>query len=206
MQDAQVRRGDHVIDVGAGDGRLTATLAAHAGHVTAVELDPRLARRLRQRFANHSRVSVVEADLHEFTWPQQPFRVVANPPFAATNFLLRELLGPTGRQVTALDLVVQHGAALKRTRQTGHALNISWLPWWTLRIGRRLPATAFRPPPATDAAVLVARQRDPPLLPPAQAEAFAAFVQEGFRRGVNQRSPVSLWAAQFQGEQAHRHR
>lgn len=206
MQDAQVHRGDHVIDVGAGDGRLTAALAARAGHVTAIELGPRLARRLRKRFASDSRVSVVEADLHAFTWPQHPFRVVANPPFTATTFLLRELLSHTGRQVTALDLVVQHGAAFKRTRQTGHALNISWLPWWTLRIGRRLPATAFRPPPATDAAVLIARQRDPPLLPPAQAEAFAAFVQEAFRRGLNQRSPITTWATQFQSEQTHRHR
>lgn len=206
MQDAQVRRGDHVIDVGAGDGRLTAALAARAGHVTAVELDPRLVRRLRQRFASDSRVSVVEADLHEFIWPQQPFRVVANPPFAATTFLLRELLGHPGWPVTALDLVVQHGAALKRTRQTGHALSISWLPWWTLRISRQLPATAFRPPPATDAAVLVARQRDPPLLPPPQAEAFAACVQEAFRRGVNHRSSISLWVAQFQSEQRCRRR
>lgn len=206
MQDAQVSCRDHVIDVGAGDGRLTAALAGRAGHVTVVELDLRLARRLRQRFAGDSHISVVEGDLRAFTWPQQPFRVVANPPFAATTFLLRELLGHPDMPVSALDLVLQRGAALKRTRQVGHALNLSWLPWWSLRVGRRLPATAFRPPPATDAAVLVARRRDPPLLPPAQAEAFAAFVHDGFRRGVGHRSPITTWTAQFQREQARRRR
>lgn len=82
-------RGKSVLEIGAGDGRLTAKLlSAGAGHVIAVELDPKLAKKLRQRF--HSRVKVVEADFLKFTPPRCNV-VVGNIPYYITSPILLKL-------------------------------------------------------------------------------------------------------------------
>ena len=60
-------RGNSVLEIGAGDGRLTAKLlSTGAAHITAVEFDPNLAKSLRIRFASAARVRVHEGDILEF--------------------------------------------------------------------------------------------------------------------------------------------
>ncbi len=52
---------------------------------------------------------MVEVDLAAFCWPGHPFRVVANPPYAGVNALVRRLLAT--RQLRSADLVVAEHAA-----------------------------------------------------------------------------------------------
>lgn len=194
---AHVTAADVVVEVGAGYGRLTAPLSTVAARVLAIEVDARLVRRLRVRFAGTPSVTVVHADVRHVGWPREPFRVVANLPFGVTTDLLRELLGAPARPLTAVDVIVQYGAAIKRTRPTGHALNIAWAPWWRLHLARRLSAECFHPPPTVDAALLVVRRRDPPLLPARESRRFARFVEAGFRRGWGRDAPATLWVSEY---------
>lgn len=194
---AHVTSTDLVVDVGAGNGRLTAPLADVAECVLAVEVDACLVRRLRVRFAGTPSVTVLHADVRDFGWPREPFRVVANLPFGVTTDLLRSLLGAPMRPLAAIDVIVQYGAAVKRTRPTGHALNIAWAPWWRLHLARRLPAACFHPPPSVDAALLVVRRRDPPLLSAHEFRGFARFVDAGFRRGCGRDAPVTWWVERY---------
>jgi 16S rRNA (adenine1518-N6/adenine1519-N6)-dimethyltransferase len=53
---------DLVIEIGAGDGRLTRYLRNRAAKVIAVEIDPALARGLQQAFADDPDVQIVQAD------------------------------------------------------------------------------------------------------------------------------------------------
>ena len=53
------------------------------------------------------------------------------------------------------------------------------------RVARRLPRSAFTPPPAVDAGVLVFRRRPQPLVPAERAAAYHRFVADGFRRGLS---------------------
>ncbi|CAN5133673.1 16S rRNA (adenine(1518)-N(6)/adenine(1519)-N(6))-dimethyltransferaseRsmA [soil metagenome] len=57
-----VRRHDHVLDIGAGLGSLTLGLLAKGAHVTAVELDPLLAKRLPTVVAEHT-----HSEIHRLT-------------------------------------------------------------------------------------------------------------------------------------------
>ena len=84
----------------------------------AVELHPERVAHLRRRFG--APVRVVRADASDLRLPRQPFRVVANPPFAVTTQLVRRLLAP-GSRLVAADLVLQRGrgAALGRRSGTG---------------------------------------------------------------------------------------
>ena len=103
VEASPVRSGDVVVDLGAGDGALTRPLARTGCRVLAVELHPARAAALRDRFAD-SEVAVLELDAAAFRWPGHPFRVVANPPYAGVNALVRRLIAI--RHLRSADLVV----------------------------------------------------------------------------------------------------
>jgi 23S rRNA (adenine-N6)-dimethyltransferase len=59
-------------------------------------------------------------------------------------------------------------------------LSAQWAPWWEFRLGCRIPASAFEPVPAIDAAALAIVRRAPPLLPIAMARSYARFLRRSW--------------------------
>jgi 23S rRNA (adenine-N6)-dimethyltransferase len=171
--------GDLVVDIGAGNGLISAALVRRGAQVLAVERDPSLAERLRAKFATWPAVTVVEADVLETPWPAEPFRVVANIPFGITTKILRHLLDSD--VLARADLIVQAEVARKRgTAGRGTLLNACWEPWFEFGTGARIPAAAFRPRPRVDAAILIVTRRQPPLVPVASRRDYTDFVTAAF--------------------------
>ena len=153
---AGVKPGELVLDVGAGLGALTAPLVRAGARVVAVELHPGRADRLRKRFAN-APVTVVRADAGDLRLPSRPFRVVSSPPYNISTLLLKRLLAPGSRLVSA-DLVLQRQVANRWARGEAPGAN-RWFRYYDPSIGLRLPRRAFTPPPHVDSAVLLLRKR-----------------------------------------------
>ena len=171
--------GDLVVDIGAGNGLISAALVRRGAQVLAIERDPSLAERLRAKFATWPAVTVVEADVLETPWPAEPFRVVANIPFGITTKILRHLLDSD--VLARADLIVQAEVARKRgTAGRGTLLNACWEPWFEFGTGARIPAAAFRPRPRVDAAILIVTRRQPPLVAVASRRDYTDFVTAAF--------------------------
>jgi 23S rRNA (adenine-N6)-dimethyltransferase len=183
-----VRRGDLVLDLGAGAGALTAPLVNSGARVIAVEGDAAAASRLRRRFG-HANVTVVEHDLLDVPLPRRAFRVVASLPFSITTPLLGRLLDPPGACLERAALVVEWGAG-KRVCDPRPA--DPRLLWWAarfdLRLRRRVAAENFSPSPAVHAAMLVAVRRAPPLVPRRDLAPFARLLETAFK---SRRAPVA---------------
>jgi 23S rRNA (adenine-N6)-dimethyltransferase len=144
---AGVRPGELVLDMGAGEGALTAHLLRAGARVVAVELNPRRAGVLRERFPG---ITLVQADAAAIPLPGRPFRVVASPPYGISSALLRTLLAPASRLVAA-DLVLQRAVVGRYASSAARE--------FSLAVGLTLPRRAFLPPPRVDSAVLVVRRR-----------------------------------------------
>jgi len=91
---AQLSKDDAVLEIGAGDGRLTVLLAEKAGKVMAVEKDKRLVEILRQNLSekNISNVEVIEGDALETDFPKFN-KVVSNLPYQISSPITFKLFG-----------------------------------------------------------------------------------------------------------------
>ena len=185
VDDARVRPGDLVVDVGAGRGIITAALLERGAEVWAVEDDPLLASQLRDRFGR--RVRIVAGDARRVRWPQRPFLVVANLPFGGGTDILRRLLDDGRAPLERAELVLQWEAAVKRAAVwPSTMLGVLWGARYELGVVRRLPRDAFAPPPSVDAGVLRIARREEPLVAPADWDAYRRLVGSAFES----RAPV----------------
>lgn len=196
----EIAESDLVLEIGAGKGKFTEELGDRARMVVAVESDPSRAMILVERFKRRRDIIVVFGDALSVPLPSEPFRAFGNIPFGITSRLLRYLLDDPDTSLWRADLIVQLGAAIKRTRPRHARLqNMAWGPWWDFRMIRRIPAKAFEPMPSVEAAVLTVTKRNLPLLPTREREAFVGFLRQGFSGSRQLRTVLkqSLSRSQF---------
>jgi 23S rRNA (adenine-N6)-dimethyltransferase len=200
VQQAGIGPADHVFEIGAGAGRLTEALAARARLVTAVELDPDLATRLRRTFRGDRAIEVVHGDVLRTPTPVRPYRAFGNIPFAITTAMLRRLLDEPDGPLQRADLLMQFETARKRASSwPSTLLSLSWQPWWEFTLARRVPRHGFEPPPAVDAGLLVVTRRHA-LLPIEDRGAYVRMVRRSFnksswpvRRSLRAELPPMTW-------------
>ena len=94
---ADVSEDDLVVEIGPGRGALTRPLIERAGRLVAVEMDDILAERLREKYADRPRFSVLTADAREVDIDTlapggAPYKVVANLPYYAASPIVRRFL------------------------------------------------------------------------------------------------------------------
>ncbi len=160
---------DVVCEIGAGPGALTWALAARAGRLIALEIDPVLQARLAEAAHERSegaRVDVRLADARSFAYeelralrpaPAGRVLVVGNLPYSASKPILARLFAARAALDAAV-LMLQREVAERLTAQPGGreygALSIFWQQWTEMTSLEVVPPGAFRPPPAVESAVI----------------------------------------------------
>jgi len=172
-----------IVEIGAGDGALTARLAELGRGLTAIELDERCVARLRRRLPD-VRVQRADALAHPLDGPV----VVGNIPFHLTTPILRRLL-ERDRWRDAV-LLTQWEVARKRAGVGGATMMTAQAaPWFEFALEGRVPARGFRPVPGVDGGLLTITRRAASLVPTAERRAYERFVRDVFSargRGVAQ--------------------
>jgi 16S rRNA (adenine1518-N6/adenine1519-N6)-dimethyltransferase len=180
------RDADVFLEIGPGEGALTLPLAARCREVVAVELDARLAERLRERAP--SNVRIVQADALRVDLAAlvpEGARLAANLPYYISSPLLRRFLDLRGR-VRDLHVMLQEEVARRVASPPGSKeygiLSVLFALYADVGIVLRFAPAAFRPPPKVSSAVLRVRFRDAPQAQIDDLEGFEHLVRKAFTR------------------------
>lgn len=197
---AGVGAGDHVVEVGAGLGSLTLALAETGAAITAVEVDSGLVGVLRDVFAGHRMVRVVEADVMTVDWSDlladrtHDSVLVANLPYNVATPLVCDVLdgvpGVRRMLVMVQREVAERFAASPRTSAYG-AVSVKLAYWATAKIVGLVPASVFVPRPNVESALVEVVRHEPPATDPA---ALFELVRKAFnqRRKMLRRSLAGI--------------
>jgi 16S rRNA (adenine1518-N6/adenine1519-N6)-dimethyltransferase len=188
-----------VIEIGPGRGALTEKLLKRAARVVAIEIDPWLAARLREKFTAEPRLEVVQADVLETglsQWGRAP--IAGNLPYYITSPILEKtvrLLPP--RAVFLVQKEVAERLAARPGERAYGFLTVETALFARTRILFHVKPSAFYPPPKVDSAVVLLEPRhDGPT--PAGAGDLLRFVGHCFR---HKRKTIRNNLAQIYGKE-----
>ncbi|MBI3409965.1 MAG: ribosomal RNA small subunit methyltransferase A [Planctomycetes bacterium] len=174
VNSAELNRDDMVLEVGTGTGSLTTALAAEAGAVLTVELDPALHDMVKETLGHHAHVRFVHADIlknKNHLSPQvldllreglkrfggKHLKLVANLPYAVAtpvlaNFLLSEFTFE--RMVTTVQWEIAERLQAEPGTKDYGALAILVQSLADVELLRRLPPSVFWPRPKVASAII----------------------------------------------------
>lgn len=168
---AELSPKDSVLEIGPGIGILTRELLKRAGHVTAVEIDPRFPPLIRSFCEASPRLTISEGNALRQESPPAPYKVVANIPYHITSPLLHHLLLEVADRPVSITLLIQREVAENIVSSGSDSIltvlvglfgkaELTWL----------VPPSAFIPAPKVDSAVLHINCHPKPKADPETAE------------------------------------
>ena len=178
-------KSDTVIEIGPGRGALTEILAQRAGKLVGVEIDRALAAQLREKFASAGNVEIVEGDFLETdarAIAGDNFLLIGNVPYYITTPIVFKALEPPipRRSVFLVQREVGERMAANAGEESYGALSVNVAAVAAVENVRSVPASAFKPPPKVESAVVRLTPRAKPLVPENSLRGFRTFVQAAF--------------------------
>jgi 16S rRNA (adenine1518-N6/adenine1519-N6)-dimethyltransferase len=186
---------DTVVEIGPGRGSLTDVLVERSGRLIAVEIDRALTEDLQKKYRDRSNVEIVqgdvlETDLHALAGPD--FLLIGNVPYYITTpIVFKALDAPIPRRsVFLVQLEVAERMAAKEDTDSYGALSVNVAVVAKTEQVMSVPASAFKPPPKVESAVIRLTPRAVPLVSAESLAGFRVFVQAAFgqRRKQMQRA------------------
>lgn len=178
----------HAIEIGAGVGTLTASLAEKLTTVIAIERDPELVGVLKAELPNlGSNVEIVEADAATFDYHRASTHdetaIVGNLPYNITGRLLRRIIEARDEfQMSAV--MVQLEVAQRLLAAPGSTdygvLSVMCQAWLTPKLLWRISPGSFHPQPGVSSAVIRLDPSNPPRAGTLGEEDFAKLVHAAF--------------------------
>lgn len=187
VEAAELTAEDTVVEIGPGLGALTQRLVRACGRVIAIELDEKLAARLKEQMdvtvvpGDALRVAPEELLEAASLAPHSPYVLVGNLPYNAGTAIVRHFLGAE-HPPQRLIVMLQREVAESMTAPVGEMglLAVSVQVYAEAQRLFNVPPRAFYPPPKVTSTVLHLDVRSQPLVPRDEMERFFRVVRAGF--------------------------
>lgn len=159
-EEAEIKNGDFVLEIGPGLGTLTSSLLKFAGkdgEVLSIEFDENLAKKLPAQFPGKN-LTVKNTDFLDFDLSKLPknYKVAANVPYYITSKIIEKLLTSENKPSIAA-LLVQKEVAERICAKSGDlsVLSIASQIYADCELGQFVPRELFTPPPKVDSQVVI---------------------------------------------------
>ena len=186
---AGLEAADIIVEIGAGLGTLTASLAARVQKVYALEVDPRLADVLRDRFLGSGQVEVIPEDALRYDFRalfqqwRRKMKVVANLPYEISSPMIFRLFEE--RHCFSLFVLMLQMEVARRIVARPGTKEYGPLSLWSQLYSRprvlfAVPPQAFHPRPKVESAVVKFEILQEPAVEVEDEKAFQRVIRSAF--------------------------
>ena len=161
VESISAKPGEHVVEIGPGEGAMTLPLLRAAGKLTAIELDRDLIEPLREKARGVGELEIINADVLTIDLSAlakgSPLRVVGNLPYNISTPILFHCIDHAA-SIADMHFMLQKEVVDRMAAAPGSKVygRLSVMLQFRCSVEPLLhvPPTAFRPPPKVDSAVV----------------------------------------------------
>ncbi len=151
---AGIKKGERILEIGAGTGNLTKLLSLAGAEVIAIELDPQLATMLKERFSPGKNIEVIEGNALKLIRKLSFDKIVSNIPYAICEPLLLLL-----RNVHFELAVLTIPEKFVKNLASGSKLGLETGIFFHVEVLFKVPKEAFVPKPDTESVVVLLKPK-----------------------------------------------
>ncbi len=183
LEAANLKKGDIVLEVGAGIGNLTKELAKRSKKVLAIEKDKKMIPVLREELKDFKNVKIFEGDVRDLLekivqkLKSGNYKIVANMPYYLTSNLLRKIFSLRKKPKLIVLMVQKEVAERILGKPKMNLLAISVQFFAKVKIFHYVSKNCFFPRPKVDSAILQITPQKPLFK---NENAFFKIVKAGF--------------------------
>ncbi|MCX6811319.1 MAG: 16S rRNA (adenine(1518)-N(6)/adenine(1519)-N(6))-dimethyltransferase RsmA, partial [Candidatus Berkelbacteria bacterium] len=183
IKNANIQKGDKVIEVGPGLGVLTEELLSNGAEVTAIEFDSRMMRILKKRFRNYQNLNLIKGDaldeIPRLNLANQ--KIVANLPYQITSPFFNKILSK--KELPKLIVILIQKEVAERIIAKPHNSTRGYLSvlvqlYGVPKIVGIVSKECFYPQPKVESAILSLKVR--PLKIKVEKAKIIKIIQAGF--------------------------
>ena len=191
IENADIRKGDVVLEIGPGIGTMTEELSKAASKVIAVEIDNHLIPILEDTLFNHNNVTIINNDILKTDIESiaaeynegKPIKVVANLPYYITTPIIMELLEKK-LPIESITVMVQKEVALRMQAGPGSkdygALSLAIQYYTEPELVCIAAPDDFMPSPKVESAVIHLKMREEPAVTDVDENALFTVIKAVF--------------------------
>lgn len=180
---SSISQNDTVIEIGAGEGIITAELLNKASKVIAYEVDKHFYDELKRKLSGNKSLHLKLQDFLATDLPKFPYKVFSNIPFNITSAIIKKLTLEAHPPVDCY-LIVQKEAAKKFVGKPldskNSQLSVLLYPWFEIKKIYDFRPSDFHPKPNVNIVLIEIKKRNQPLVDSQKREQYEDFITFSF--------------------------
>ena len=159
-----INKDSTVVEIGAGNGIITAELCKYAKYMIAYELDSLLCKRLNNRTIRYSNLKIFDTDFLKVKLPSANYYIFSNIPFNLSRKIFDKILESKNPPQKAWLIVQKEFAEKYLGKPTNNLTSFMFKPFYKFKILYYFRKEDFEPRPRVNAVLLEIEKQEQPLL------------------------------------------